>query len=86
MTVLTLIGCAVIRNGARIYWTHDRKNKSRHFTYNVTLWLVRTTIVAAKTQCVAADCMKILIVAQQCFYGIFMPPAIMKNVNDINTN
>ena len=47
---------------------------------NLIFWRVRTTIVAAETQCVAADYMKILFVAQQYFYGKFMPLETMKIV------
>jgi hypothetical protein len=55
--------------------------------HNVTSWGVRVTIVAVETQqCVACtdelhvtvNNIRILRVAQKCFYGEFMSPAAMK--------
>jgi hypothetical protein len=51
-------------------------------TYNVTLWCLRLTILQVETQqgilsvvvelYVTVNCIKILSVAQQCFYGEFV--------------
>jgi hypothetical protein len=55
--------------------------QDRQYTYNVTLWRVHVTIVAVGTQqcifCVVeihvtVNYIKILSVAQQCFYGKFI--------------
>jgi len=57
--------------------------------YNVTLWHVRITIVAVETQqcilCVVGlhvtvNYIKILSVAQQCFYSKVMLPAKIKHI------